>query len=314
MDLFSSKLRFQDRDGQEYASCDKYYPNCKRILCWEVVNSNEGRCMGLRIEKVSQEQLEVAELWDSIPKEHQKIIQDIDAGVKAVHVERMEHARKNRRTKYEGIPSDIPCTKCGAMIHIAPSYLVMRAKSNIPSEVEDWYKKNFVCKKCNPNTGRKGRAPDPELVGIPRKIKCSKCEREVNCNPRHLLEKAKEQGVTWQEYVKKYLCRSCDPNWGSWLKGKRGRGRKRNPAYDGIPKEVKCTGCKKNITVVPKQFMEKADRMGISTDELAKSYKCRSCGGRLPKHTSKRKAAKKGTQKATKKVAKKKAKKKLVNA
>ena len=83
-----------------------------------------------------------------------------------------------------------------------------------------------------------------------------------------------------QEYCSSYLCRSCNPEWGSWRRGKKHRrGRKPSPENAGFPKEATCSVCERVVKIVPSNIRGKASKLGITVEELLANYKCRKCGG-----------------------------------
>jgi len=125
----------------------------------------------------------------------------------------------------------------------------------------------------NGEVAHQGRQADPRYEGLPRKIKCTGegCSKESGIGPGLLLEKAKEAGQTWEEYVAAYKCRSC--------KGGSGRGRSVDPKYDGVPREFPCSVCGKEIKMGPGMLLNKAEEAGVTHQEFIKSYKCQKCGG-----------------------------------
>jgi hypothetical protein len=56
---------------------------------------------------------------------------------------------------------------------------------------------------------RKGRLANPEFVNLPKKMKCTKCGKEVNSNLSQLKKKAGKLKVTIASLIEKYVCQGC---------------------------------------------------------------------------------------------------------
>ena len=140
-----------------------------------------------------------------------------------------------------------------------------------------------------PNLRPKPKQLPKKAIG--QKAICSKCGKECSIVIKKLYNDCKGDKKKIKKYCDDYLCRTCNPDWGSWLKGKGKRGRKCKPENEGFPKKAKCISCGKEVGIIPDHIRGKAKKLKITVDELIKSYHCRSCGGVVP-HKKKRKKSK----------------------
>lgn len=192
-----------------------------KIVAWKVPISKEGHYnMGIiKVQSVDIDTLKFLGVWEQLSKEVQDSIlnrKDLDIREKQ---ERMEHARKHRRNKYENVPKEIKCSICGTMIKVAPGLLFKRIEKmckekNIAINIDD-YIKVFKCQVCCPTKGRKstGKCVPIELV--------CKCGNKVTYPKNILMKQAEKRGVTLEEHIKGYACQKCKPT--KFGKGKRGR-------------------------------------------------------------------------------------------
>jgi hypothetical protein len=164
---------------------------------------------------------------------------------------------------------------------MAPSVLAKKLElENFTLDIREEKVKDFVekfqCSVCQPK--RRGRERNPLFDGIPRSVPCSKCGKDCTLASQKVYDLTGGDKDKIADYCKNYVCRSCNPDWGSWLKGKK-RGKKAKAENVGFPKTATCTVCGKSVAIVPAQIRGKAEKMGISVEKLLKEYKCRSCGG-----------------------------------
>jgi len=293
--LFGHYVSFQDKDELNYKMI-KYYDKSQAINCWRIDADTKGECKSsfvqLPLDLISIETLKTLQIWNKISKEDQEIlVSDEEAEKRSVN-KRMEEVRAGRRGKeeYAFLPREVPCSECGDTEYIAPSVLYRKiGLSTVEGEaaiekLNEWLS-THKCSKCAPR--RRGRVRNPLYVDIPRSVPCSDCGKDCTLNAKSVYELTKGKKDDIDKYCKEYLCRSCNPDWGSWLKG--GKGRKPNPENVGFPKTAKCVGsCGKDIPIVPNHIRGKAAKLGITVDELIGNYRCRSCGGVIP-HKKKRK-------------------------
>ena len=262
------------------------------LNCWVIKSDNIGGGSAyqalIRPELFKIETLKSKNIWDEITVSRQKSIELGLESIQEERSERMEHARRGRKSKvaYAHIPREIRCS-CAHVDDIAPGVFVKKAglfcqdteleRTKIQKFIDD-----YKCSVCVPR--RKGRARNPLYANIPRSVKCSgkDCGKECTITSKVVYELTGGDKEKIEKYCKEYLCRKCNPEWGSWLKGKRGgRGRKPNPENVGFPKEATCVGCSRKVKITPNNIRDKAKRMGITVEVLVSTYKCQKCGGRM---------------------------------
>jgi len=231
--------------------------------------------------------LEYLDVWKQLPVEIQTEIQNGILAVQQENQEKMATARAARkpRGEYADLPRQVACTAdcCDTSDYMPPGTLVKKAgikylegdeRAAALKEFLDAYQ----CSGCQPR--KRGKARNPLYKNIPRTVNCNgkDCGKECTINAKSVYEQTGGDAKQIKAYCDEYLCRSCNPEWGSWLKGK-SRGRKPKAENVGFPKQVQCVGCSKPVHIVPQNIRDKAEKMGISTEELLDNYKCRSCGG-----------------------------------
>ena len=265
---------------------------------------------GTHVTKVEQTTLEFLKVWDGLSPELKKRVQAADAlaklqlpsGKRTYTVlsqasqgsqgSQGSQVHRGRRPRYDAdIPRKLVCG-CGFETTIGPGLLLQKAAEAGVTWEE--YVKTYQCRRCTPKVpkalradkpvssgkkGHRGRQPDPRYVGLPRKISCSQCGKEAGMGPGLLLSTAEADGLTWEEWLKTYLCRKCKGSASSSISSSTGirRGRKPNPAYAGIPKKLVCCKCKEEKGTTPEQYLKQVEKSGKSRKMFEKHYKCRSC-------------------------------------
>ncbi len=203
-------------------------------------------------------------------------------------VQKEHHRGRKSKVEWADLPREIPCIKCSNTQYIPPSILVQKAglegligeARRIKLQV---FLDNFQCSTCKP--GRRGRQRNPLFKNIPRKVNCSKCNKECVINAKALHESTGGDKDKIAAFAKGYLCKKCNPNTGSWLRGKGHtghtghRGRKASAENEGFAKTATCIVCGKEVGIVPSQIRGKAAKLGVTVEALLLNYKCRSCGG-----------------------------------
>ena len=102
----------------------------------------------------------------------------------------------------------------------------------------------------------------------PNEIKC-KCGHVQVINKTMLAKKMdKDIGLTIEKYVATYQCQECNPT--------KGRGRKANPAYAHLPKELVCK-CGNKVKTSGSAIVAAAKRKKITPEEYVERYECQSC-------------------------------------
>jgi len=278
---------FEDRIGREI-SLVRFDEEKQLLRGWMVLKENEMQAIAISPDKVDQSVLEKIGVWDQVAKETQR---NIGLGIQVarqVNQERMAKARAGRKGKeqYSNLPRQLRCSTpdCENETYIAPGILVKKiGLEGLDDEermkVLEVFLKDYKCAICQPR--RRGRVRNSLYADIPRTVKCSGkgCDKECAINPKNVYEQTGGDAKKIKAYCDGYLCRNCNPEWGSWLKGKRGPGKKANPENEGFPKTAKCKGCDKEVHIVPSNIRDKAKKLKVTVEELLKNYKCRSCGG-----------------------------------
>jgi hypothetical protein len=114
---------------------------------------------------------------------------------------------------------------------------------------------------------RKGRE---ELNGVPREVTCCKCGKTQQIAPRQVLLRSGKAFKSVEDWCKEFTCQSCNPT--------KGRGRKVNPAYTNLPKELNCCkGCGTKIAIQPSSLVQRAKQKGISVDKFVANWACQKC-------------------------------------
>lgn len=146
-------------DLTEFVGTDKnkyYYvkPVKNHMMVWQELRDSRGefKCGKLDLSVVNERILTEAGIWDDLPAKIKKEIIGVHEETKAERKERMAHARKQRKKKYEGLPKELVC-KCGKKVTANWSILNKKAdKLGIPA-VE--LAEKYLCQSCNPTKGRK---------------------------------------------------------------------------------------------------------------------------------------------------------------
>lgn len=106
---------------------------------------------------------------------------------------------------------------------------------------------------------------------IPKKIKCIKCKKEVEQAPSYTAAICRRKNILVEDYIKSFECKICNP---------RKKGRKINPKYAHLPKEIelKCSkGCGYKRMVSRGYVANECKRKGIETKEYFETYVCQNC-------------------------------------
>ena len=245
--------------------------NKEKLFCWKE-DFNRGSqasydSVSLDVRNVGMDTLKFLNIWEAIAPELQKEIVDfIDEkqnDVKSL----MAKARGARRKKYENIPRELICNKCGKVQSMSPGSICKRLeKLNVDI---DRLKKDYQCQKCNPTKGRPKGAN--KYKGLPKEMTC-KCGKKIVANYYYLSAKAKTKGVTLDNLLKGFVCQECKPTKGR-AKGSR---KNSNKQYKDLPKKLKCK-CGKTVTANYAYLSKKAESKGVTLDSLIKGFACQKC-------------------------------------
>jgi len=115
MNLIEDYEPFVDLEGTQYYFVRLVKPN--KLLCWLPYSDRvvkEARCMGLRVEQINVQELKRINVWNKLPKKVQTDVEEAIERKKNEATERMAHARKGRKKKYDfsDLPDVLTC-ECG---------------------------------------------------------------------------------------------------------------------------------------------------------------------------------------------------------
>lgn len=247
----------------------------KWVQVWEEksgfnTGSHEQSCKIMDVNELDQVILKDIGIWDKIPEDIRKGIGTADEMKAKAAVELMEKARAGKRARYPDIPKQLTCTKCGKKFDIPPSVTarkieVLREKKGLTYSLED-YLKVYECSICKPP--RRGRATNPEFVGLPKVMKC-KCGFEATVQATQLKKKAEKLGVTIQSLIDGYVCRKCNPRKGPIGKARVSTGK-------CVPTKLTCK-CGKFVVYPLNIVQKRAEEKGVTVEEMIKSYQCQKC-------------------------------------
>jgi len=210
--LFGDHKQFEDKSGRDLRLIDVRKGH---LYCWHILRdsggSGSGSLLFVHPKKVDIPTLKLIGVWSDLSEEIRNELTQIEAVVAAGHKERMAKVRASRKPRkdYEGLPREIECSQCGDMTQIAPSTLVQRAKLQYiegeerASRLAEWLA-GYKCSTCSPR--RRGRKPNPLNDGIPKKVACTNCGREVGIVPGQIRGKAEKLGTTVEALLANYRC------------------------------------------------------------------------------------------------------------
>ena len=233
-DVRGRQLRFKSLNGSDL--------RCWHVKHWypdSIVSTLETAYILVPAVRVSECILKYLGIWDKLTGEVQQSV--INAPVEDMVLEDEPRSlsigtvkKRGRRSKaeYADLPREISCSKCGGgTTYIPPSVLMIKAglenlDGSARLEKLQEFLDGFKCATCSPR--RRGKVRNPLYKDIPRLTHCKTCGKECVINAKNVYELTGGDKLEIVKYCKDYLCRSCNPEWGSWLRGKRGKkGKKR---------------------------------------------------------------------------------------
>ena len=158
----------------------------------------------LKLSDVTIDTLKEIEVWDKLSNKVKSELEQYEKDEKNHLHTHMDKLRQKRKQKYEGVPRELVCCKCGKKQKMAPAIIVQRADKEVRS-IENWVKE-WQCNTCKPS--KRGRQPDPAYANLPKELVC-KCGNKVNTSPYAIVARAKKLGITPEEVVKGYKCQTC---------------------------------------------------------------------------------------------------------
>ena len=103
---------------------------------------------------------------------------------------------------------------------------------------------------------------------IPEEIACSVCKNVVESVPAKIASYCNRKEMLLVDYIKNFKCSRCaDPVR---------KGRQPNPLFANLPEELVCK-CGAKVPLNAYQVKTKADKLGITMDEVVKNYACQKC-------------------------------------
>ena len=113
----------------------------------------------------------------------------------------------------------------------------------------------------NARRGRKNRFPN-----IPDEMTCKTCGKVQKVQRSVTAAKIEKLGVLLDDYLKEWECQKCHPT----------KGRKANPEFAHLPKELVCK-CGNKVSTSPSAIVAKAKKLKITPEEVVEQYQCQTC-------------------------------------
>jgi hypothetical protein len=165
----------------------------------------------MNVMDVDIDNLKFIGVWDKLSKELQErlVKGDEEGAINAKN--RMEHARKHRRGKYQNVPKQVVCCNCGKEQKMAAGLIVKNAekwaeKNKLIPDTEAWIKQ-WKCQKCSPTP--KGRKPSHNLPPNIELICVKKCGKKIVYPAAMVAKTIAKKGITLEQYVNNFVCQSC---------------------------------------------------------------------------------------------------------
>lgn len=149
------------KDLTEFVGTDKntyhFVKTIKQhIMVWKEKRDrrDEYICDKLNLSVVNKDILAEAGIWDSLSDGIKELIVQTHEETKAERKEKMAHARKKRKKKYDfsHLPEFLTC-KCGK--EVKANYYYLQKKADDKKVPLDDLVKGYVCQSCCPTKGRK---------------------------------------------------------------------------------------------------------------------------------------------------------------
>lgn len=203
-----------------------------KLHCWHILwypnkylSSLDAMQVLVPVQSISVPHLKKIGVWDQLSEITQQNITSKPVEMSSSN-EPVKRGRRSR-SEYADLPREIPCIQCSNKTYIAPSILIIKAGlENLGSEERQVALRKFLdeykCSTCSPR--RRGKVRNPLYKDIPRTVNCADCGKKCTLNSKSIFELTNGDKDAINEYCSKYLCRKCNPEWGSWLKGKRKKG------------------------------------------------------------------------------------------
>jgi hypothetical protein len=206
----------------------------KSVFGYRIDDSTNESCecklLTMPFHEFDSKNLTVVGLWDKLNEKEKLFVekQTVWSGSATASNDSNTSVVVNKRQKMGSFM--MVCSNCNHDEKMSFSALKIRLKMQdedsdiVLSSIKE-LQKDYTCSKCTPNKKR-GRERNPLFKDIPRKINCSVCSKECAINSGSVYELTGGDKDKIKDYVDNYKCRSCNPDWGSWLKGRKGRKKK----------------------------------------------------------------------------------------
>jgi len=103
-------------------------------------------------------------------------------------------------------------------------------------------------------------------ANYPKELECPKCHKKTSSNPSQLFKALEKKGISIEDYIKGYVCRSCS---GSPLRGRVSTGK-------CTPTDLICS-CGRKVTYPKSVVIKQAEKKGKTLEEHIKNFKCQGC-------------------------------------
>jgi hypothetical protein len=189
-----------------------------------------------------------------------------------------EPRKRGRQVSSElaDLPRELKCSTEGCKEvsgYVSPTMLKQRAEEK-GITIEE-YIASWKCSTCEPR--KRGRAATGKWDGFVSELACP-CGFKTKQHPSVIAKNAEAAGMSYEDFVKAYRCRSCKP---ATTNTTTTRGRKMSPdsPWFGLAKEVKCTNpeCGKVQKQHASITQSQADKAGKTFDEYVATWKCMAC-------------------------------------
>jgi hypothetical protein len=186
--------------------------------------------VGISPNLLSIETLKRLKIWDKVEATYHKVSDEVIANMPTARDSNSTAPsdgpkKRGRKRANSNIPRKFRCNKCDKEVYISPTILCTRMGVETPEAITEKMITGmigeFKCPKCMGS--KRGRTRNPLFKDIPKEIKCSGCQKTIVVPAQKVYDMTGGDKAKIKEYATTYLCRSCNPEWGSWLKGKRGR-------------------------------------------------------------------------------------------
>jgi len=214
-DLMQREVRFLKLQG-------------KSIIGYRVDYSTHEVCecklLKMQFHEFDRKNLALVGLWDKLNEKEQLFVERQMEWSGDTNISRSNDGESGETKRHKMGSFMMVCKNCNHDEKMSFSALKIRLKMQdednaiVLSSIKD-LQKSYMCSKCIP-AKKSGRTRNPLFESIPKSVKCSVCSKECVVNSGNVYELTGGDTEKIKEYASNYKCRSCNPEWGSWLKGK----------------------------------------------------------------------------------------------